>query len=299
MSAIDHRQIIAQLPDGERARLTRLANRPGLVRLAVQLALIVGLGSFIVARAPGWPLALPVQGIVIIFLFCAMHEAVHETAFASRRLNRVVGWICGFAVGIAPTWFTYFHLAHHRHTHDRERDPELAISKPHTLTQYLVYLSGLPAWWGNARALAANALGRSHEPFVPERGRAKVIAEARLFLSLYAALALASFAFSSTLLVWAWLVPVLLGQPFLRAYLLAEHARCAHVANMLHNTRTTFTTAIVRWIAWNMPYHTEHHVHPGVPFHLLPAFHKIMRDRLVVTERGYARFHSKLIAEMV
>ena len=124
-----------------------------------------------------------------------------------------------------------------------------------------------------AKTIASNALGIADEPYVPAKGKPKVRLEARLTLAAYLLLAVASVALSSTALLWAWIVPILIGQPFLRAYLLAEHARCPHVANMLENTRTTFTTALVRAIAWNMPYHAEHHAYPAVPFHQLPRFH--------------------------
>ena len=76
--------------------------------------------------------------------------------------------------------------------------------------------------------------------------------------------------------LWVWVVPALLGQPFLRLYLLAEHGDCPEVANMFENTRTTFTTRAVRWLAWNMPYHVEHHVWPTVPFHRLPEVHGLI-----------------------
>ena len=127
-----------------------------------------------------------------------------------------------------------------------------------------------------AKTIASNAAGHRRRALRARKGKAKVRLEARLTLAAYAVLAAASVALSSTALLWAWIVPVLLGQPFLRAYLLAEHARCPHVANMLENTRTTFTTALVRAIAWNMPYHAEHHAYPAVPFHKLPRFHEIV-----------------------
>ena len=79
----------------------------------------------------------------------------------------------------------------------------------------------------------------------------------------------------------------MLGQPFLRLYLLTEHTGCPHVPEMLRNTRTTFTNPLVRFFTWNMPYHVEHHVHPTVPFHRLPAFHRVLRDELTVTANGY------------
>ena len=68
------------------------------------------------------------------------------------------------------------------------------------------------------------------------------------------------------------------------------------VANMFQNTRTVFTTALVRFLAWNMPYHVEHHVYPAVPFHQLPALHRLMRDELRVTAAGYAAFTKGYLA---
>ena len=241
---------------------------------------------------------MPVQGILIVFLFTAMHEAIHGTAFRSARLNRIMATISGFLVFIPPIWFRYFHFAHHRHTHDPENDPELMSRKPETVAQYVLYLSGLPLWTGMAKVIAGNALGTAVERYVPEKARAKVRLEARIFVAAYAALALGSVALWSTALVWAWIVPVLCGQPFLRAYLLAEHARCPHVANMLENTRTTFTTALVRFVAWNMPFHAEHHAYPAVPFHKLPRFHEIVRAHLRSTERGYVRFHRRFAGDL-
>jgi fatty acid desaturase len=233
------------------------------------------------------------QGILIIFLFTALHESIHDTAFRSSTLNRIAAAICGFLVFVPPAWFRYFHLAHHRHTHDPGHDPELMSPKPETAWQYVKYLSGLPLWISMAKVIAGAALGRASDPYIPAKGRAKVIGEARIYLALYALLAAGSAALETTALLWAWIVPVLFGQPFLRAYLLAEHARCPHVANMLENTRTTFTNAIVRFIAWNMPFHAEHHAYPSVPFHRLPQFHDVLREHLKTSERGYARFHGK------
>jgi fatty acid desaturase len=295
---IDHRAIIASLSASDRAVLTGLTNRDGAIRFAIHFGAILLLGTGIVAAVPLWPLLVPVQGILIVFLFTAMHEAIHGTAFESARLNRAVATISGFLVFIPPVWFRYFHFAHHRHTHDPENDPELMSRKPETVAQYVLYLSGLPLWAGMAKVISGNALGTAVERYVPEKARAKVRLEARIFVAAYAALALGSVALGSAALAWAWIVPIFCGQPFLRAYLLAEHARCPHVANMLENTRTTFTTALVRFVAWNMPFHAEHHAYPAVPFHKLPRFHEIVRAHLRSTERGYVRFHRRFVGDL-
>ncbi len=293
--AIDHRAIVAGLSAEQRSVLTGRRNGPGLLRLAVHGGAILALGALILAGVPFWPLLLLPQGILIVFLFTLLHECVHETAFETPWLNRTVAAVAGFLVMVPATWFRYFHFAHHRHTHDPDNDPELMSPKPETLWQYAKYLSGIPLWIGMARTILLNGGRPSDEPYVPEKGRRKVLDEARLTLALYGGLVGVSIALGTDALLWIWVFPALLGQPFLRAYLLAEHARCPHVANMLENTRTTFTTALVRFVAWNMPYHAEHHAYPAVPFHRLPQFHEVVREHLRTTERGYGRFHRRFI----
>jgi len=67
---------------------------------------------------------------------------------------------------------------------------------------------------------------------------------------------------------------------------------------MLANTRTLLTLAPVRWLAWNMPFHAEHHSFPAVPFHALPRLHQLMRDRLRHLDPGYIAFHRDFVARL-
>ena len=293
---IDHRLVVAGLDAETRQRLVARSDFRGLVQLGAHWGLIAVLAWAVAARVPLWPLLMVPLGILIMFQFTALHEATHETAFRTPWLNAIVTHVGGTLVMVAPEWFKFFHLAHHRHTQDPDHDPELETAKPDTLGKYLLYLSGLPVWRSSLAVLVRNAVGRVGYSYVPERRKPRLVLEAQLMLAFYLLCILASVVAGSTLLVWIWLVPALLGQPFLRAYLLAEHTRCPLVANMLENSRTTFTTALVRFVAWNMPYHAEHHAYPTVPFWKLPAFHAMIRDRLLTTERGYVRFHRRLLS---
>jgi fatty acid desaturase len=287
---LDHKALIASLPAAQDA--------PGLLRLAAHLGALAATGAYIALGLPLWPAVLVPHGALLVFLFTAEHEAIHRTAFRTNALNVAVAHLTGFLLFLPPAYFRYFHLAHHRFTHDPANDPELATPKARTPAEYAAYISGLPEWASRLRTLARNAARETDAPFVPARGRARVRAEARAFLLAYAALAAASLAAGTGALLWLWLLPALLGGPFLRAYLLAEHARCPHVANMLENTRTTFTNRLVRFFAWNMPYHAEHHAYPAAPFHQLPALHRLIRDHLRTTERGYLRFNGKYLASL-
>jgi fatty acid desaturase len=138
------------------------------------------------------------------------------------------------------------------------------------------------------KGLVARACGKLQEPFyATERVRRSVILESRWMLAIYAAAVAGSFAAHSTVLLWYWIIPVMLGQPMLRLYLLAEHSACPRSPDMLENSRTTYTNGLVRFLAWNMPFHAEHHAWPSIPFHALPQTNALIRDKLRTTAPGY------------
>ena len=284
----DHGAFVAGLAPEVREALTGRSDRAGLVHLAGHLGLILAVAALIAAGVPGWWALLPVQGVLIIFLFTLEHEATHKTPFASEGLNEWVGRGCGFLLLLPFEWFRYFHLAHHRWTNIEGRDPELAGGKPEGARAWVWHVSGVPYWISQGRLIVALVRGRAEGDYLPEGARGRIVAEARWMALGYGVVA-ASLVVSPVLL-WVWLVPVVLGQPVLRLYLLAEHGDCPKVASMFENTRTVLTTALVRFLAWNMPYHVEHHVYPAVPFHKLPALHGLMREERRVTAQGYAAF---------
>lgn len=288
---MDHRQFVNALPAEARRSLTKKSDRPGLVALAVHWGAIIGLGGMIIARVPFWPVLMVVQGILIVFLFTALHETIHRTAFKTLWINEWVARLNGFLILLPATWFRYFHFAHHRHTQDPENDPELASSKPETWSQYLWHVTGLPVWWQQGKTLLRNAAGRCSDEFIPASAKKTVRKEARIMLAVYAGLLAISVATRTDWLLYVWVLPLAFGQPFLRLYLLAEHGRCAFVANMFENSRTTFTNSVVRRLAWNMPFHAEHHAFPAVPFHRLPDLHELTCSVLRETENGYVPFH--------
>ena len=287
------------VPYAELKAISEPSDTAGLKRLAGHCGLIVAT-TLLVALSSGtlWLLlpAMLLQGVALTFLFAPLHETVHRTAFRSTKLNDAVGWVAGAILMLPAVYFRYFHFAHHRHTQVPGRDPELAVPKPATWRRYLVHVSGFFYWTGNARILLAHAAGRVEEDFVPKGRRSEIVAEARILLAVYAAVAALSLIFWTPAALIFWVVPMLLGQPFLRLYLLAEHGGCPLVRDMLANTRTTKTNALVRFLAWNMPYHTEHHVYPAVPFHRLPEAHALLKDELKVIGPGYIGVHRELVS---
>ncbi|MCB1450268.1 MAG: fatty acid desaturase [Nitratireductor sp.] len=293
---MDQKAFIASLDDNARIDLTSRTDGPGVVRLLQQWGLLAAMAAWIAAGLPFWPAFLLPLGILIVFQFTLLHETVHNTPFASPWLNRLAGRMAALLVLVPHDWFHYFHMAHHRHTQDPDNDPELESPKPETLAQYALHVSGLPLWKSSITNLLHVASGKCDFAYVPAKARDRVVRDARRMVAIYSALIAVSVLTVSGLLLWIWVIPAMLGQPFLRLYLLAEHGRCPLVANMFENTRTTFTNRLILWLAWNMPYHAEHHAWPMVPFHQLPQLHKFAKDHLHVTENGYAAFTGKYVA---
>jgi fatty acid desaturase len=288
---------IALLPRETIRALSRRSDARGALQLGTHLGLLVATGLLVWAsRGHSWlAAALLLHGIVLVFLFCALHESIHRTAFESRALNDAVAWVCGALLILPPSYFRLFHFAHHRHTQDRARDPELAVSAPATPAGYWWRVSGLPYWRERLRTTLRHALtGRVTEPFVPAARATQVVREARILWGCYLGIAAVSLYLQRTDVLIYWIVPVLLGQPFLRLFLLAEHTGCGFDDDMLANTRTTYTNAAVLLLTWRMPYHAEHHSFPSVPFHRLARVNAMLPAARRVTAPGYLALHRRL-----
>jgi fatty acid desaturase len=218
---------------------------------------------------------------------------MHQTAFASRRLNAVVGWLAGAPSLFNWHFYTAFHLAHHRHTQDPARDPELMVPPVTAMRGYLIRMLAIPYWRSRFRFAFDGLRGDySAYPYIHPATAPRIILSMRCMLGFVAAmLALSILAFGWQAPVLFWLLPQLLGQPVLRLYLFTEHTGCSEDRDGLTNTRTMRTNALVRLLMWDMPFHAEHHLYPFIPFHRLRDAHAVVRDRLAHLHPGYASWH--------
>ena len=281
------------LPAAHLSDLYRRSNACGLMHLAAHLVLVAASGLAIALAPNGWLqiAAMLVHGVFLAALFAPLHECVHRTPFKSRRLNDLVAVIIGLLHFLPARYFRHFHFAHHRHTQDPAKDPELARVRPSGWWSYVSYLSGYYYWRTQLRYLFGGDAAVARAAFLPQRERGALVREARFHVLFYLLILVALPLVGRMEPLLYWFAPMLMGQPFLRAYLLAEHGSCPEIEDMLANTRTTYTTAAVRFLMWNMPYHVEHHVYPAVPFHALPALNGRIADKLAITADGYRAFH--------
>jgi len=109
--------------------------------------------------------------------------------------------------------------------------------------------------------------------------------------------------------IWYWLVPHMLGAGHLRFYQFAEHRACETGdftdLDAWGSGRTTATWFFYRRLAWNMPYHIEHHAWPAVSFDKLPAVHERIKSQqpesrcLIKGEGGYLAIHREFLRRVI
>lgn len=284
-------------------RLYGRSDLHGAFQTAAHVVLLA-LGGWLILETRGswWVVpALLFQGLVINALFAAMHEAVHYNAFRTRRLNDVLAFFSGAAILNNAGFYRHYHYAHHRYTQDPARDPELISAVvPTNWRQYLYRVSALPFVMLRARDIFLFPFGgRGNVGYIHDGAWPEVRRWGRWLLAFYAALLAGSIASGSTVLLWVWLLPLLVGLPFLRLYLLCEHTLCPESDDGFANTRTTLSNPLVRFLMWNLPYHAEHHLFPNIPFHHLPEAHVHLRPHLKHVARSYTGVQREIVRSFV
>ncbi len=281
-------QVFARADLLGKGRLQPLSKRSdvrGWLQTGSHFGAILATGS-VLALGGVSPWLAPVfllHGVLINFLYAGQHEFSHSTVFKSKRLNEIFGRLIGFILITPRDADQLQHFAHHRHTQIWLMDGEL-YRKPFTLSTYLLRLSGVEYWWSNIKTLALYAVGRVDDPYVDEASHGLAIREARLHLAGYAAIAAVSIAAGVwPAVLWLWLVPMLLTKPAHQLQNTIEHVGLPHSGDIAQNTRSVETNAVMRWMGWNMQYHTAHHAFPSVPCYRLPDLH-----REIFTARGVA-----------
>ncbi len=279
--------------------LNQSSNYKGLLQLSGHLGVIVISGYLWGTNLENLAIALPslvLYGFSLASMFAVVHETTHRTAFANNSLNDVVAWFAGLLSFYNSTFYRRFHKWHHRYTQIPGKDPELNDPSPTNLSQYLVEISGIPWWRGKIKGHFLLALGKlDNHPYIAENAKAEVIRSIRLQLLVYLILITVSLAFKQPWFLIYWLLPLIIGQPILRAILLAEHTGCSNDDNPLTNTRTTLTIWPIRFLMWNMPFHAEHHLYPSFPFHALPKAHQKLNPHFSKVDSGYLKVNQEII----
>ena len=241
-----------------------------------------------------WPvtvLCLFLHGMVSNFYINGMHELGHGTVFKTRALNAFFVRVVSFFGWNHPDMFNASHQRHHRYTLHPPDDQEVVL--PVTLTvknfveQAICNPRGLIWVVKYSWRIAAGRIGSEGGweavcfPVNQPQLRRAPILWARCLLGGHIAIALVSLYFG------LWLIPVIVScAPFIGGWLFflcnnSQHVgRHDNVPDFRLCCRTILPHPVVRFLYWQMNYHTEHHMYAAVPCYNLKRLHEAIRHEL-------------------
>ena len=237
-------------------------------------------------------------GVLINFLYAGQHELSHGTVFKTFKLNEFFGRIIGFFMLFPRDFDQIMHFAHHKWTQDWEKDGEL-VREPFTISTYLLWFWGVTYWRNRIVGILRRASGVVIEPYINPSEYKKVILESRLHVLGYLIIFILSLYFNSWAALTFWILPMLITKPIHQMQNTIEHLGLTHKKDILQNTRSTRTNFLMKWLCWQMPYHTAHHTFPSVPFWKLKELNsKIEKKSGNVYSMGYFEFQIEVIKRL-
>ena len=239
-----------------------------------------------------------ILGVLINFLYAAQHELSHATVFKTVRLNEFFGRFVGFWMLFPRDFDQVMHFAHHRWTQDWDKDGEL-VRETFSLKTYLLWFFGFTYWKVRIFGIIRRARGIIIEPYIKDSENNKIIFESRVHILGYFIIFICSIYFQSWAAITFWLLPLILTKPVHQLQNTIEHLGLSHKKDILQNTRSTQTSSLMRWMCWQMPYHTAHHTFPSVPFWKLKKLNdQIETNAGSVHKMGYIEFQLEVIRRL-
>jgi fatty acid desaturase len=267
--------------------LMRRSNAVPLRRLALCLVALGFLGYlYVSAMGSRWFLpALFLFGSTLsLTVYSLSHECSHGTVFRSRWLNETIFWATSLLFGQEVLYRRYSHAAHHTHTMFVGHDAQLPFAQPVGLKAYLLWYSGVLYHSQFLRVLFLHSIGRFSDKtrsFTPPEELPRMVRNSRLFIVIYAGAAAVSWYFSTSVLLWIWLLPKLAGDPVMLTYAGSQHfEKEENTVDLRRSTRSLRPNRLIDLFYWNMSFHIEHHLYPTVPFFALPKLNALIKDRL-------------------
>lgn len=232
--------------------------------------------------------AVPLVALLTYAAYTVLHESVHGTISGShpslRWLNETLGYMAAWILMIPLTAHRHEHLAHHRHTNQRDEDPDFIVAD--------MAKSAL-----NALRVAPELLLSQPKYYLARRwAKGPRSQDLALCCEVFAALAprflICAMGFwleGAALFVLAWFLGIMLTM-FLFAYLV--HTPHEAVGRYV-DTSTILVDGpagkVVTWLWLYQNYHSIHHLFPRVPFYRYPALFGQIEDIMVA--KGAPIYH--------
>jgi len=241
------------------------------------LALALGCGVLLWQSDRPW-LWIPagiLQGCNLLGFVILLHEQVHECIFRNKRprLQKFLGRLYAFPVGMSATQFKLWHLAHHDELGSHDDDPKRAHLSPKKNSRWVKFLYATPAlFFIYSRASRQEA--------------ASYPAETRRVIQLERLVSIIGLLSILGVMIWlggvwpalrVWALPLLITfPPAFTLNRLGQHYNVDPTNPAKWSSRVDGNPFWWTVFLWSN-FHMEHHYYPRVPFYNLTRLNRKLR----------------------
>lgn len=269
--------------------------RSRLLWLPVHLT-TVAVGILVIARhvVPGW--SLPLVSLVLGYAFAGLaflaHETLHGAIVRTKRLRYAVGWLAFVPFVLSPRlWIAWHNRMHHGHANHPGIDPDAYPTLDEHRRSLLVRLStdcfGIGR--GRLRGLTSLFIGfhvqslhvlvsAGRKRYLPRRELVLAYLETAAGVVIWAAL---FAALGWHVFLFAYVLPALVANACVMAYILTNHALSPHtnVNDPLANSLSVTVPRVVDFLTLRFGFHVEHHLFPWMSSRHAPLVRQLVKAR--------------------
>ena len=218
------------------------------------------------------------------------HEVLHGSIVRGRRARQALGWLGFLPFGISPTlWVAWHNRVHHGHTGQSGVDPDtyptLDKYRESRAVRVVDRLSIGGGRWAGLVTLFFGFSGQSAIALGQCRTALGMSAEQRRAAILHTATAVALWGSVGLLLglpalVFAFVVPLMIGNAIVMAYILTNHSLSplTTVNDPLLNSLSVTAPRVVETLHLNFGFHVEHHLFPAMSPRHAREVRELVRD---------------------
>jgi fatty acid desaturase len=237
-----------------------------------------------------------VMGAVQHWIATFVHEAAHLNLFTNRKMNDFFGhFLCAAPLISYLKDYRYFHMEHHRHAGDFEKDPELKFYRSMDVKPSYSSAGEVAKVFLNDFTGVTYLRGLGYVlKFFGEKRNAGIIEKPThienlcvLFWFVGAPILMWKIGLLVPFLIF-WALPVVTLTPVLiRWHSFGEHIREQDVCPT-ENTLTHRFSLIPELFLYpiNSSFHLEHHLYPQMPWHELKNFYNWANQNPVYREKS-------------
>ena len=263
------------------------------------------------------------------FAFAGQHEFLHRNAFKTKWINDLALFYTSVVCFECGKHEKYMHKQHHTYTNNIHHDPELTSYYTSEILENngfrniplskMSYIFGFLDVWYTFKCRIGRIINSACGVPVDYSGTgwslkdwtldSSIVREIQLFAIAQICHYIVIFTFFGRsieglqFLAFWWLLPVILGYPFVNYFRNLEHADCDVSneeqpqpnmnTNCLQNTRSVRSNPLIRLLLWDTNYHAEHHCYPMVPFYNLHKINELLSKQDAILHNECNHFTSQ------